>query len=133
MKATTSILTTLMLMIMVSTSTMAQSEAKVIGVINKADWCPVCEKNGTRAMKALKGANDDGMIQFVPNNLTNDETRQASAERLKKLGLYEKMASKNGTGIVFFFDTETKELIDKVSVAKSSETLAQTVQKIKKE
>jgi len=129
MKKTSTLFTTFMLMILFSMSAMAQSDAKVIGVINKADWCPVCEKNGERAMKALKSANQDGAIKFVPNDLTDDQTKQASAKRLKELGLYDKMASKNGTGVVFFFDAETRELIDRISVAKSNEKLTAAVQK----
>jgi len=121
------------MIVLFSMSAMAQSEAKVTGVINKADWCPVCEKNGPRAMKALNGANQDGAIKFIGNDLTDDETKKKSAMILKKHGLYEKMKSKNGTGIVFFFDAETKELVDRISVAKSNQKLAAAVQSAKRE
>ena len=129
MKKTTTFFTTFMLLILFSMSAMAQSDAQVIGVINKADWCPVCEKNGERAMKALKSANQDGAVKFIPNDLTNDQTKKASAKRLKELGLYEKMKSRNGTGVVFFFNAETGELIDQISVAKSNRQLTAAVQK----
>lgn len=118
-----------MLMILFSMSAMAQSDARVIGVINKADWCSVCEKNGKRAMKALKSANQDGAVKFVPNDLTNDQTKKASAKRLKELELYEKMASRNSTGVVFFFDAKTGKLIDRISVASSNRKLTAAVQK----
>jgi len=130
MKKTATIFTTLMLMLMFSVSAMAQSQADVIAVVNKADWCPVCEKNGARAMKTLKSNNQDGAVKFVPNNLTDDQTKKASAKRLKDHGLYEKMASRNGTGIVFFFDAETRELIDKISVAQPDKKLAATMQSV---
>ena len=133
MRHTKTLLTSMLMIVMFSMSAMAQSEAKVIGVINKADWCPVCEKNGARAMKALKGANQDGAIKFIGNDLTNDETKKKSAMRLKKHGLYEKMKSENGTGIVFFFDAETKEQIDRISVSKSNKKLAAAVRSAMKE
>ncbi|MBS3808446.1 MAG: hypothetical protein KGY60_13155 [Bacteroidales bacterium] len=133
MRHTKSIFTSILMIVLFSISAMAQSEAEVIGVINKADWCPVCEKNGARAMKALKGANQDGAIKFIGNDLTDDDTKKKSAMRLKKHGLYEKMKSKNGTGIVFFFDVETKELVDRISVAKSDQKLAAAVRSAKKE
>lgn len=133
MRHTKSIFTSILMMVLFSMSAMAQSEAEVIGVINKADWCPVCEKNGARAMKALKGANQDGAIKFIGNDLTDDGTKEKSAERLNKHGLYETMKSKNGTGVVFFYDAETKELIDRISVSKSNQKLAAAVRSAKKE
>src|SRR6056297_3547732 len=133
MKTMKTILTSFILVTLFSVSVMAQSSAKVIAVINKADWCPVCEKNGERAMKALKSANQDGAVKFVPNDLTDDQTKKASAKRLKELGLYDKMESHNGTGVVFFFDAETKELIDRISVAKSNQKLTAAVQKAAKD
>jgi len=133
MRTTKSIITSFILMFIFSMSVMAQSQHDVIAVINKADWCPVCQKNGERAMKALKGNDEDGAIKFVGNNLTDEQTKAKSKERLKNYGLYEKMKSYEGTGIVFFFDAESKELIDKISVAKSSRKLAEAVQKATKD
>jgi len=133
MRHTKSIFTSILMIMLFSMSAMAQSEARVIGVINKADWCPVCEKNGPRAMKALKGANQEGVVKFIGNNLTNEETKKKSAMMLKKHGLYEKMKAENSTGVVFFFDAESKELIDQISVSKSSKKLAEAVHSVKKE
>ena len=133
MKTKKSIFTSFILMFIFSISVMAQSEQKVVAVINKADWCPVCEKNGERAMKALKGSNEDGAVKFIGNDLTNDQTKAKSKEKLKEYGLYEKVKSYDGTGIVFFYDAESKELIDKISVAKSSRKLAEAVQEAKKD
>jgi hypothetical protein len=133
MKTTKSIVTSFVLSLLISMSAMAQSKSKSIAVINKADWCPVCEEHGKRAMKALKSNNKDGTIQFVANNLTNAETKEESAKSLKRHGLYKKMKSHNNTGVVFFFDAETKELINKISVAKPNKKLAAAVQQAKKE
>jgi predicted transcriptional regulator len=123
-----SILTSILMLVLFTTSAMAQcSQADVLAVVNKADWCPVCENNGERAMKALKSSNEDGTVKFVGNDLTNDETKKKSAAKLKEHGLYEKMKSENSTGVVYFFDASSKELISTISVKKSNKKLTAAV------
>lgn len=127
MKTVKSIITSLILILMVSGSLMAQSTPKVIGVINKADWCSVCENNGARAMAAFMANNKDGEIAFVANDLTNDDTKKKSSEALKKYGLEDAVSSLKSTGMAYFFDSESKALINKVSVAKSDKELAEAM------
>ena len=71
--------------------------------------------------------NKDGAVQFVVNNLSNDETKQKSAIELKKVGLDKVMAAHTGTDVAYFFDAESKKLINKVSVAKPNEELAEAL------
>jgi thiol:disulfide interchange protein len=132
MKTTKSILASLALILLVSVSTMAQSQAKVIAVINKAEWCPTCQNNGERAMAAFMANNTDGAIQFVANDLTNEETKKKSAEELKKLGLDQAIAAYKGTGVAYFFNSESKALITQISVAKSDTELAEALVTAKK-
>jgi len=127
------ILTSFILVTLFSVSVMAQSSAKVIAVVNKADWCPVCEKNGERAMAALMKNNKDGSVQFVVNDLTSNETKAQSAKELKKVGVYETVSEFNSTGVVYFFNARTTELINQISVAKPDEKLTQTLLDVKKE
>ncbi len=124
MKTTKSILASFALILLVSVTTMAQSKAKVIAVINKAEWCPVCKANGQRAMAAFMADNKDGSIQFVANNLTNEATTKKSAEELKKLGLEKAMAPYRSTGVVYFFNSKSKTLISQLSIAKSDQQIA---------
>ncbi len=125
MMKTKSVLTSFALVLFFSVSVMGQSEAQVIAVVNHADWCPVCKNNGERAQAAFKANNTDGEIQFVVNNLTNDETKSASLKELKSVGLNKAMAANKGTGVAYFFDADTKKLISSVSVAKSDQELAE--------
>jgi len=127
MKTTKSILVSLVLVLLVSVSAMAQSGAKVIAVINNANWCSVCQKNGERAMAAFMANNKDGAIQFVANDLTNDDTKKKSSEELKKLGLDQAISEYKGTGVAYFFNSQTKVLISKVSVAESDQELAEAL------
>ena len=90
MKSIKTIFASVILIALVSVSAFAGTGAKVIAVVNQAGWCPVCQNNGMRAMDAFKANNQDMAIQFVANDLTNDETKAKSAEELKKLGLISK-------------------------------------------
>jgi len=132
MKTLKTIFSSMVLITLLSVSVMAQSGAKVIAVVNKADWCPSCEKNGERAMTALMENNEDKVVQFVVNDLTNDETKTKSAEKIEKVGLTQAIAEYKSTGAVYFFNAETKKLISKISVAKSDQELALAITKAKK-
>ncbi len=132
MKNLKTILTSVVFIMLLSVTAFAGNGSKVIAVVNKADWCPVCEKNGMRAMETFKENNKDMAIQFVGNDLTNDETKAKSAAELKKVGLDKAMAEYKGTGVAYFFDADSKKLINKVSVAKSNEELAEAMETAKK-
>ncbi|MDP2338432.1 MAG: hypothetical protein Q8N05_18675 [Bacteroidota bacterium] len=124
MKTVKTIFASAILIALVSVSAFAGTNAKVIAVVNKAEWCPTCQNNGMRAMEAFKANNKDMAILFVANDVTNDETKQKSAEELKKLGLDKAIEAYPGTGVVYFFNSETKALISQVSVAKPDQELA---------
>ena len=124
MKTLKSIFASFMLIVLVGLSASAQSNTKVIAVVNEAEWCPACKSNGERAMNAFKENNKDAVFQFVKNNLTNDETKLKSNVELKNLGLLDAMAEFKGTGVVYFFNAETKALISKIGISKSNEELA---------
>ncbi|HYX06174.1 MAG TPA: hypothetical protein VE912_05515 [Bacteroidales bacterium] len=133
MKTTKSILTSLALFVLISVSAAAQSEAKVIAVINEATWCPVCQKNGERAMAAFKSNNKDGAVKFLANDVSNKETKKKSSETLKKYGLEQAMASRQATGVAYFFDAGSGKLINQVSLAKSDQVLADAMTAARKE
>lgn len=114
----------MILVLFVSAFGMAQSSAKVIAVVNHADWCGTCKANGARAMSVFSENNPDGAIQFVVNDLTNDETKEVSAKTLKKHGVFETMEARRKTAVVYFFDAQSKELLNEISVGKSNEEIA---------
>jgi len=127
MKKVNSILTGAVLFLFLAVSATAQSEAKVIAVINKADWCSVCKANGERAMAALMSNNKDMDVLFIGNNLTDDNTKKKSAEELKKYGLDKVTEKYTGTGMAYFYNAKTKTLINQVSVAEPDIKLAEAV------
>lgn len=131
MKTVKTVLASVVLVVLVSFSAIAGSGAKVIAVINRADWCPTCQQNGERAMAAFMANNKDMSIQFVANDVTNAESKKKSAEELKKFGLDQVIKKYKGTGVTYFFNSETKALIGQVSVAKTDQELAAALQTAK--
>ena len=112
------------LIALASLSAFGGTDSKVIAVVNHAEWCSVCKNNGERAQTVFMENNSDGAIRFIVNDLTSDETKSKSELELKDAGVAGAMAGYKGTGLVYFFNAETKELITKVSVSKSNEELA---------
>ena len=116
--------------VLISIPAMAQKTEKVIAVVNKADWCSTCVKNEDRAKSAFMEANKDGKVLFVVNNVTDDKTKAECAADLEKAGIdKDAMAKLKSTGMVYFFDGETKELISSVSLKKKDADLVSAMNK----
>ena len=43
-------------------------------LINKEDWCPVCQVNGPRVMSEVLSTCKNLKVKFVTNDLTNEQT-----------------------------------------------------------
>ncbi len=130
MKLLKSIFAGMAVMLLVTAAAMSQS--KVIAVVNHADWCGTCRAHGDRAMTVFSENNPDGTIQFVKNDLTTDESKEASAKKLKEHGLHEAMKEKRKTAMVYFFDAQSKELINEISVSKSNEKIVTAMKTARK-
>lgn len=102
----------------ISTSAFAQSSPKVIAVVSKASWCPVCVQNEARVMKEVLANVNNDQIQIVANDLSDANSKKASAKELSNLGL--KRSEFNATGIITFVDAKTKKKIASVNVSESS-------------
>lgn len=119
-----------LMMVFVSIPAMAQKTEKVIAVVNKADWCSTCVKNEERAQTAFMNANKDGDVLFVVNNVTDDDTKAKSLVILEKAGINkDAMAKLKSTGVVYFFNVETKEYISSVSLKKKDAELVSAMNK----
>ncbi len=105
----------------------AQSPAKIIAVINKANWCSVCKTNEERAIAAFKENNKDGAYQLVINDLSNAETAKKSAVEINKYGLTKLMEPYQATGIICLFDAKTKKPINQLLMSLSSEDIGRAM------
>jgi ketosteroid isomerase-like protein len=107
----------------------AQEGRKVIAVINKADWCPVCQTNGEKMMKEIMPVFNESNVQFVMNDLTNDATKADSKMALDKVKAYDAVKKISATGWLLLIDAETGKLLEKISVAEPVEKLVMTIKK----
>lgn len=117
------------LFVMISASLYAQSNSKVIAIVNKADWCGTCQKNGERVMTQVLGDYKEPLVTIAANDLTNETTKAESKANLEKLGVYEAVANENKTGQIILINRKTGKVIEKISVAKSNEELKKAFDK----
>jgi hypothetical protein len=117
------LLVTTLVFMGIAISGFAQS-ARVIALVNKASWCPVCQANGPRFEKDIMPmamANKD--VQIVMNDLSDAKTKAASLPMLKKAGVAGFAKENTGTGTLYFIDAKSKKLISQVSLAQSDEEI----------
>jgi hypothetical protein len=105
----------------------AQTNTKVVAVINRADWCHVCQANGEKMMKEVMPVFENSGIRFIMNDLTNDATTEKSKELLKESKVYEAVKSNTYTGLVLLVDAETGKLTGKISVAEPAQKIIETL------
>ncbi|MEO6849577.1 MAG: hypothetical protein ABI166_03075 [Mucilaginibacter sp.] len=99
-------------------------QAKVIALVNKASWCPVCQANGPRFEKDIMPmAMQNKDVQIVMNDLSDDKTKAASLPMLEKAGIASFAKKNKGTGTLYFIDAKSKKLISEVSLAKSDDEI----------
>jgi thiol-disulfide isomerase/thioredoxin len=132
MKNLKSIFTSMMLILIMSASLTAQSDPKVIAVLNKANWCPVCRAHDKRAIPALMENNKDGAIKFIVYDQTDDQTTEKTAEDIKSAGLEHAIEKHDGAGMVSFFNYKSKEFISQISFAESNDKLTEALNLAKK-
>ena len=115
------------MIIFTSIAAISQEGKKVIAVINKADWCPVCRQNGEKVMKEVMPVFNQSTIQFVMNDLTDDASKEKSKIALKEMKIYDAVKKITSTGLILLVDEATGKLIGKISVAETKEKLIETI------
>ena len=102
--------------------------AKMIVLLNKASWCPVCKANGARVEKdVMPMLMDNKSVKTVVNDLSDDKTKAASKTVLDAAGVT--AFAGEHTGTIYFIDAGTKKLISKISVAESTDKIKQAFMK----
>ncbi len=116
------------LMMLFAVASFAQSQPKVIAVVNTASWCPACQANGQRVEKDIvasyAGSYD---VAFVVNNLTDDATKATSKITLEEKGVYDAVSSIKSTGLIVLVDANTKKVISQVAVAKTTDEIKMAI------
>ena len=100
------------------------ADKALIVLVNTAEWCPVCQKNGARVEKELLSElEQDERYLVLVNDLSSEETKASSQEKLNAAGLANFGAENNGTGSIYILHPETKKVLKKISVRKSTEKI----------
>jgi hypothetical protein len=134
MKNVTLKLTLLTLLVIVGISILnsvsAQSktaEPKIYAIINRANWCPVCQANGDRIMKEVMPACKELKVKFLANDLTDAGTIEKSTAELKKNNLYNSVKEAKSTGVILLIDATSKKVIKEISVANPSKEIIKEI------
>jgi hypothetical protein len=117
------------LFVFVTITVLGQDGKKVVAVINRADWCYVCQQNGEKVMKEVIPVFETSNVQFVMNDLTNGATKEKSKMVLTESKVYDAVKKISATGILLLIDGDTGKLIDKLSVAETKEKLVEVIKK----
>ena len=114
--------------LLLSTSFFAQTSPKYYVVLVKAKWCSTCIKNEDRVVSELLSKVDSNSMTVLTNDITNKETKAASAEILKANGL--EFVKLRSSGILFFVDARTKKIVESIPISKTTEELTKTLQRV---
>jgi hypothetical protein len=112
-------------------SATAQSSPKVIAVINRADWCPVCKANGPRVMQEVMPACKDMQVTFLMNDLTDKKSIAQSKATLQMDGVYKAVEEQTSTGLIILVDNKTKKVLQTISVAEPTDKIVSTIKTAK--
>ena len=118
-------------MLMISTSIFAQSNAKVIAIVNKADWCSICKTYASRTVATFTENNKDNYFQFIVNDITDKETKKASKPAIEKVGLVKMQSAISASGVLTFYDARTHKMLGQITVANSEEEVAATMKNVR--
>jgi hypothetical protein len=107
---------------------MDMSKAKIIAVVNKASWCPVCKAHGQNAGMIMMPYMQQGLAVLM-NDLTDDQSKSAAKKELTKAGVYPAVKGVKETGIVIFVDAKTHKKLGQTSIAISDDDLKKEIEK----
>ncbi len=104
--------------------------SKIVAVLNRADWCPVCKANETRIMQDVIPRGKDFNVQFIINDLTNKNTIDKSKSELEKYNAFENSRQVKPTGVIIFIDRESGKILKTVSIAEPPDKIIQTMKEL---
>ena len=111
----------------------AEPAARVVVVVNRAEWCSVCKTNGPRVASLLMKASRDGGIAMLVNDVTDEQTAKKSRIALKAAGLDNAVGPASATGVLYLFDAKTRRPLHQVTVANTDREIEMTIELAKKE
>lgn len=108
------------LIISLSNISFSQSHDVYI-VINEADWCKYCKANGERIHTLIDEYALGKKVLVVSNDVTDEESKKKTEPKLEEIGVNSYMKNHKEAAVVFVFDANTKEILDKFSLKSNNE------------
>ena len=124
----------LLIMLLSGVKTFAQmpmqdmGKMKIIAVVNKASWCPVCKAHGQNAGMIMMPYMKQGLA-ILMNDLSDDQTKASSKKSLTSAGVYHAVKGVKETGVVIFVDGKTHKKLGQTSIAISDDDLKKEIEK----
>ncbi len=107
-----------------STTSATNETPKVIVMVNTAKWCPACKANAKRVEEnVLANYMKNEQCHIVVNDLSTEETKNASRHECEKAGITEVAANNPATGVIYFISPATKQVVSQISVTKTNEEI----------
>lgn len=116
-------------LVLFGTFAFAQNTTKVIALVTKASWCPVCQKNGDRMAKEVFSTYMGGNLKVVMNDLSDDATKKESQKELEANKISKIAGESTSTGIITLIDAKTGKVISTISVSKPTEKVKMAIDK----
>ncbi|TAN13026.1 MAG: hypothetical protein EPN37_14535 [Chitinophagaceae bacterium] len=118
------LIATLLVMATAAGAFAQSSQVKVIALMNKASWCPVCQDHAMAFMKNIAPmVMKNPEVKMVIYDLSNEQTRTSSLPMLESAGIKQFALENDATGRIYFIDARTKKLLSTVSIAQSDKDI----------
>lgn len=105
-------------------------QPKMIALLTKASWCVVCQANGPRFMKDIMPMIQENKdVLIMTNDLSDKKTTATSRKTLQKIDLYDFAEKNPATGMLYFFNANTKKLLSSASLGDSNEQIEKAYKK----
>jgi predicted protein tyrosine phosphatase len=105
-------------------------QPKIIALLTKASWCVVCQANGQRFTKDIMPMiQENKEVQIIVNDLSDKKTTAMSRKALQKADIYDFAEKNPATGMLYFFNANTKKRLSSASLSDSNEEIEKAYNK----
>ncbi|MEZ4805689.1 MAG: hypothetical protein R2852_09460 [Bacteroidia bacterium] len=105
---------------------------QVTVIVGTASWCPLCKTNGQRIKgEIIPTFINDSHYRIYIYDLSDETSINSSLDKMTEPGL-KKFAKKrpSATGVIYFINSKTNALIQKISVTEPSEKIIQAFKEV---
>lgn len=109
-------------------SSLAQNTEKLVVMVTRANWCPICRANDRKIKEELIPAYATSKeISIIFNDVTNGHTKKISKPKLASHGVYEIAQNEQTTGMITLINPATGQVLQRVHVMYPIEDLEKAI------